>query len=118
MTHDRSHFAAVTAPTRDVSGVVQALERELSQERFERREQVAFLTKMHERESGLLKSRADMAEQKLEEERRLFEKEKVVFATRLRYGDEEELASSARFRTLEAEVARKGEALTELRVQL
>eukprot|EP00746_Dinoflagellata_sp_MGD_P164246 gnl/MRDRNA2_/MRDRNA2_92775_c0_seq1.p1 gnl/MRDRNA2_/MRDRNA2_92775_c0~~gnl/MRDRNA2_/MRDRNA2_92775_c0_seq1.p1 ORF type:complete len:791 (+),score=183.34 gnl/MRDRNA2_/MRDRNA2_92775_c0_seq1:84-2456(+) len=118
VTHDRSLIPAIPPPSRDVSGVVQALERELSQERFERREQVAFLTKMHEREAALLKSRADMAEQKLEEERRLFEKEKTVLSTRARFGDDEEQAASSKFRNLEQEMSRKSEALMELRMQL
>jgi len=55
--------------------IIKLLERELANERKERRDEVAFLVKTHEREVSLLKSRAQSAAQQFQEERQLLEKE-------------------------------------------
>merc|ERR1719171_845011 len=76
-------------PPRDAYEVVKMLERELASERFERREEVSFLTKMHEREAALLKRRATSAAQQVEQDRHLFDNERDVLASRLTAADQE-----------------------------
>lgn len=94
-----------------LSDVAQMLERELAAERIERREEVGFLTKMHEREMDLMKSRASSAARQLEEERQLFERHSGTLETRLVTADSRLESEAKRTVDLEEEMTRRtGEA--------
>eukprot|EP00929_Paragymnodinium_shiwhaense_P086993 TRINITY_DN47335_c0_g1_i1.p1 TRINITY_DN47335_c0_g1~~TRINITY_DN47335_c0_g1_i1.p1 ORF type:complete len:671 (-),score=234.02 TRINITY_DN47335_c0_g1_i1:48-2060(-) len=105
-------------PGQPLSDVVQMLEHELSTERFERREEIGFLTKMHEREVNLLKSRAQSATQQLEEERRLFERESANLINKVGAAEERLRKEEDRANRLEMEVARLRAELEDVQASL
>lgn len=101
-----------------LSDVAQMLERELAAERIERREEVGFLTKMHEREMDLMKSRASSAARQLEDERQLFERQSGTLETRLVAADGRLEAEAFRALDLEEEMARRATEAERLRAEL
>jgi len=105
-------------PALDAYDIVQLLERELAAERFERREEVSFLSKMHERELAVWKARAQGASQRLEEERRTLEREVGSLDSRLRSACEKAQQYEENSRRLEEKLAVRGVELEEAWVAL
>lgn len=92
--------------TLDTYDVVQLLEKELASERFERREEVSFITKMHEREIDVWKTRAQGATQRLEEERKIFERETGSLDSKLAVAIERARWHEDKARKLEQDVSK------------
>mmetsp|Transcript_55239 Transcript_55239/g.103751 ORF Transcript_55239/g.103751 Transcript_55239/m.103751 type:complete len:701 (-) Transcript_55239:102-2204(-) len=101
--------------TLDTYDVVQLLEKELASERFERREEVSFITKMHEREVDVWKTRTNGATQRLEEERKIFERETGSLDSKLALAIERANWHEERARQLEEQLATQVAALDAAR---
>lgn len=99
-------------------GVIQALERELAAERQERREEVNFLTKMHEREMELLKARMQALVDKHEEERRNWDGESRALVLRATEAEEKLRRMEGQAQDMEDQDHRRINDLEEARAAL
>lgn len=119
----RASAAGVPSPapgsaSKSTYNVVQLLEKELATERIERREEVAFITKMHEKEVEVWKSRSQVTSQRLADERKIFERETAGLDSKLAIALERARLYEDRAVALEDEVVLRGASLEESRASI